>query len=185
MENPHPDPSDDGLIRYIETTAGQEFTVKAKFLPDFKLEGAPCLFIGIGLGCTEKVWFLHWNSEDLVNEHNMLTKEKSWTFDHVSVKDGEGNWKKAPLTFGALTLSQPSHPVCSQTVLTFPDKELSNDRESIDRLTRQVGRIRVEMFRARKVRMREPFVPDGNSPFVQEEVPEKIFEGKTIQTNIR
>lgn len=57
------------------------------------------------MGDTEKDWFTNFGPEDLVHEHDALTSETSWTFDSVSVKGDDGQWKRAPLTFGTLTPS--------------------------------------------------------------------------------
>lgn len=110
QEYPDPDgeeAGEDQILRYIEATVDQRFEIIIRWLPGFQLKKASNL-----------VHFLRLDGQNWVppqpieckNLPSVLKAEKSFSYCNANINLGQGQFKRAFYTFGALALSMLSCP---------------------------------------------------------------------------
>jgi hypothetical protein len=189
----HPETRDDEghpHSRFVEAKTGQAFDVQIKLQSDFDFQFAPYVFYEFFLDeCPTG------NSDSFkkcATDHRkgILRYELKHNWNTIPLEDDSTEeWKECPITFGALGMSKFSRFSLFQLIGQTIHLSHEADSDPVSSLElhklKDIGSIRVNVFRCKPRKLAFPMAPDGRRPTVLDEVSEKCLKGKAIKNNIK
>ena len=188
-EYPVPDGGDEDeqtMIRYIEVSAGQKFTIEVKLLPGFKFHFSSHVYCHLLTDNDENGLFKTLTYKDSQTRRGMLTAQSYTTFAKTAMKDDTtGIWNEYAFEFGALGIGKSRFIFSSSTFSLLADEDAPMPKDLSPADIQNLGSLRFKIYRARAKRLDQPFVVTGQMKKSLEEVAEVALKGKTLKNNVK
>ena len=172
-------------VRYVEVKAGQEFSVQITWKAGFELMWTEALTVEV---CIDDINFKIWKAlekKDIQHRRGRLLHDEYMFMQSVHLKnDITGTWERCPYTFGVLGISE-----CRISTNRKPGTDHGAADEAPVNVTpqnvRKLGSIKVEVYRAAKVKLDKPYLWNGERPEILDEISEKALKGQPLKNNVK
>jgi hypothetical protein len=188
------------LTRFVEASTDKPFEIKVTLLRNYAFRSASFVEAVLYIDDDETPWQMVFDKKRLKHRQGVLSRPNTESLASVVTLDKQsGSWEQRSLTFGELKQSKTSVKfrvaVTASTIRllrtlfdSFADTSLADTAEApkiAHRNLRDIGSIRVVVYRASRASRYEPQDPKIYMFDALEELPEQSMKGLFVNKNVK